>query len=128
MRAVLHDGGRLVAQCGGAGNIADVRAAIAEVVTRAPFTALAGFDPWNFAAPEETEARLRAAGFATARCWLQDRPVRPDAPFDFFATVMLGAHRERVPDIADEFTAAVVEEMGPDPVVDYVRLNIDAVA
>ena len=128
VRAVLRDGGRLVAQCGGAGNIAGVRAAIEQVVARAPFTALAGFDPWNFAGAAETEARLRAAGFATARCWLQDRPVRPDAPFDFFATVMLGAHRERAPDIADAFTAAVVEEMGPDPVVDYVRLNIDAVA
>ena len=128
VRGVLRDGGRLVAQCGGAGNIAGVRAAIAEVVTRAPFTVLAGFDPWNFAGPDETEARLRAAGFESARCWLQDRPVRPDAPFDFFATVMLGAHRERAPEIADEFTAAVVEKMGPDPVVDYVRLNIDAVA
>ena len=130
LRTALRDGGRLVAQCGGEGNIAGVRAAIAAVAARAPFAERLGdFDPWNFAGPDETEARLRSAGFAGARCWLEPRPVRPDAPFDFFATVMLGAHRERLGDeLADPFTAAVVEQMGPDPVVGYVRLNIDAVA
>ena len=63
----LHDalrpGGRLVAQCGGAGNIAAIRAAIEEV-SGEPWM------PWNFAGPDETEARLRAAGFAEARAWL----------------------------------------------------------
>ena len=130
LRAALRDGGRLVAQCGGEGNIAAVRVAIAAVAGRDPFAEHVGdYDPWNFAGPDETEARLRAAGFTDARCWLEPRPVRPDAPFDFFATMMLGAHRERLPgDVADIFTAAVVEEMGSDPVVDYVRLNIDAIA
>ena len=28
--------------------------------------------PWNFAAPDETEERLRAAGFPQARAWLQE--------------------------------------------------------
>src|SRR3954451_526756 len=60
LRMALRPGGRLVAQCGGAGNIAALREVI-EGVSGDPWI------PWNFATPEETEARLRAAGFAEAR-------------------------------------------------------------
>jgi trans-aconitate 2-methyltransferase len=49
----LRPGGVLEALCGGAGNIARVRAAIGHAAqTHAP--ELIGFSPWVFATPEET--------------------------------------------------------------------------
>jgi len=122
LHAALRPGGHLVAQCGGAGNIAAVRAAIDAAAPR-----FAGWSPWRFATPEETEAALHAAGFADARCWLQPWPVTPDDPHGFVATVVLGAHLERLPEAErPAFVAAVLERM-PEPItVDYVRLNIDA--
>src|ERR1700744_4873502 len=65
MRAALREGGRLAAQCGGEGNIASFRVAGEEVARREPYAAyLDGTDGlWNYAAPDVTEGRLRAAGF-----------------------------------------------------------------
>lgn len=130
LRAVLRDGGRLIAQCGGRGNIAEARAAAAEAGASEPFAEhLAGFDPWNYAGPEETEERLRRAGFYTATCWLEERPITPDPPLDYFAVVILGAHLERLPrGLHQRFVEAVVDRLDRPPVVRYVRLNIDAVA
>src|SRR3954469_19341977 len=68
----LRPGGRLEVQCGGKGNIDRVREVIDAVAPD-----LADWSPWVFAGPEETEARLRAAGFEDVRCWLQDRPTYP---------------------------------------------------
>src|SRR4051794_41273640 len=82
LRAALGPGGRLVAQCGGAGNIAAVHAAARQAGDDPPFRA--HFDgwrgPWNFATPADTERRLRAAGFADARCRLAERPLPPPDP------------------------------------------------
>ena len=130
LRGVLRDGGRLVAQCGGTGNTAGTHSEIVAAREQPPFADYIGeFDPWNFAGPEETEARLARAGFAQARCWLEPRPVRVEHPMAYFATVMLGAHLERLPEeLREPFVAAVVERVGERPRIDYVRLNIDAVA
>ena len=56
LRGVLRDGGRLVAQCGGEGNIAVVHAAAADAGAQEPFAPyLAGWEgPWRFAGPAET--------------------------------------------------------------------------
>src|SRR6185312_10590698 len=61
LRAALVPGGRLVAQCGGEGNVARHAQAIATVVARPEFADhfADATGMWNFAAPEETEARLR---------------------------------------------------------------------
>jgi trans-aconitate 2-methyltransferase len=129
LRNALRPGGRLVAQCGGAGNIASVHAAARQAADDPPFRA--HFDgwrgPWNFATPEDTERRLRAAGFADARAWLAERPVRPDEPREYLRTINLGAHLERLPDeLHDPFLDAVLARLGERPTIDYVRLNIDA--
>lgn len=127
LRALLRAGGRLVAQCGGEGNIAAIRAAMARV--ESDFPEIAGWPgPWNFATPEESEKRLLAAGFSEARCWRQVIPVAPENPRDFFRTLVLGAHLDRIPAERHEFFVdAVLTELG-EPAVDYVRLNIDATA
>ncbi len=122
LAAVVRPGGRLVAQCGGAGNIASVLEVLATVG-----------DGWlgdrHFATPEATEARLAAAGFIGIETWLQPAPTRfePGEPFEtFLRAVILGDHLERLPPKErDGFVQEVAARMA-EPLIDYVRLNIVA--
>jgi trans-aconitate 2-methyltransferase len=76
----LRGGGVLEAQCGGEGNIDGVREVI-DTVARDAAPELMGWSPWVFASPEQTERRLREAGFTDTRCWLELRPTaRNQAP------------------------------------------------
>jgi trans-aconitate 2-methyltransferase len=129
IHSVLEPGGRLVAQCGGAGNIADHARAIATVATSDEYAEhFEGMEMmWNFAEPEETEERLRRAGFEDVRCSLEDKPVQPANAYDFTTTVTMGPHLTRVPEEKKRAFAEAVLELSPDPLVlNYVRLNIDA--
>ena len=122
LRAALKPGGRLVVQCGGAGNIAAIRAAI-EDVSGDPWM------PWTFATPQDTEARLCAAGFADACAWLYERPVASDEPLVFLKTAILGAHLERLPEAEREpFAQAVLDRLDKPFVARYMRLNMEAKA
>lgn len=131
LRAALREGGRLVAQCGGQGNVAEYTKAIAAAAARPQFgrhfEGMTGM--WNFAGPEETEVRLRTAGFEEVRCWLEPKPVTPERPFEFAATVTLGPFLARLPeDLHRPFVEAVLAEAGEPLHLDYVRLNIEATA
>ena len=131
MRAALRDGGRFAAQCGGEGNIDSFRRAGEEVAAREPYaTHLGGVARlWNYAAPEETEERLRAAGFTEVRCWLEPWPVHPPEPFVFTKTVCLGPYVADLPgDLGDKFVADVLATQEEPLRLDYVRLNIEATA
>lgn len=131
LRAALRPGGRLAAQCGGAGNIDSFRRAGEAVGAREPYAPyFEGFaQPWNYAGAEETEERLRAAGFERVRCWLEPWAVVPPEPRDFVSTVCLGAHLERLPEHLREpfFEDILAAERSPLR-LEYVRLNIEAVA
>jgi trans-aconitate 2-methyltransferase len=120
LAAVLRPGGRLVAQCGGSGNIARVRAAI-----RGAGEAWDG--PWTFATAEETRRGLEAAGFRDVETWLNDEPtpIEPGEPLrEYLRAVILGAHLDRLAaDAREPFVEAVAARL-PDAVIDYVRLNI----
>ena len=120
--AVLRPGGWLVAQCGGAGNIASVQRVLATLGD-------GWLGPVHFASPMDSVRRLDAAGFVDIECWLSDEPTRfePGEPFEtFLRTVILGAHLERLPaGERDAFVHAVAERL-PEPIIDYVRLNIVA--
>jgi trans-aconitate 2-methyltransferase len=131
LRALLRDGGQLVAQCGGAGNITQLRARVRPLQEREPYAE--HFDgwqtPWNYADPDSTRERLLDAGFARASCWLQDAPQRPEYPREFLATIVLGPHVQQLPErLREPFMDDVMAELGEPVVVDYVRLNIDALA
>jgi trans-aconitate 2-methyltransferase len=131
LRAALKPGGRLVAQCGGQGNVATHTQAIVAVAARPEFgqhlTDAKGL--WNFASPEETEPRLAAAGFADSRCWLQPKPVQPARPLEFISTVTLGPLLDQLPEEKRRpFAEAVLEASESPLVLDYVRLNIEATA
>jgi trans-aconitate 2-methyltransferase len=126
LRENLVPGGRLVAQCGGAGNISALKAAAERVGEREPYApALAGWPgPWNFATTEDTARRLREAGWVDVLTWYQQVRVEPDDPHEYLGTVALGEHLERLDEhLRARFVDEVLERLD-EPVVDYVRLNI----
>ncbi|MGO9487928.1 MAG: class I SAM-dependent methyltransferase [Solirubrobacteraceae bacterium] len=129
MRAALRAGGQFVAQCGGEGNIDTLRGQARTVLARAPYAEhFEGWrSPWNYAGAEQTEQRLRRAGFAEARCWLTPAPSEPEQPREFLRTIVLGPHVQQLPaELREPFMDEVLELLGEPVVIDYVRLNIQA--
>jgi trans-aconitate 2-methyltransferase len=127
LHAALRPGGRLVAQCGGAGNVGRlhrVADALAGSEPYAPY--LADWErPWHFAGAEETAARLERAGFTEVETWLEPYPVTPPDPISFLRVVCLGPHLGQLPEeLRDSYVEAVCERSGAE--LDYVRLNIEA--
>ncbi|WP_329181089.1 class I SAM-dependent methyltransferase [Streptomyces sp. NBC_01477] len=123
LAARMRPGARLVAECGGRGNIAAVSAAVADVLGGAP-------GMWDFAGAEDTRRRLAAAGFTGIEVALRPDPARfePGGQFEaYLATVILGAHLDAMADADREpFVTAVAGRLA-EPVADYVRLEISAV-
>ena len=129
LAAALRPGGRISAQCGGEGNVTGLQAAAMQAAADCGLGfRFSGWPrPWNFAGPEQTERRLRAAGFDDARCWLQSWPVTPDEPRAYLETVCLGPYLERLAEgERARFLDAVMARLGERPLLDYVRLNIVA--
>ena len=131
--AALHGAmkprGRLVAQCGGLGNIDRFRRIADDVALQRPF---AGYfedwrGPWNYAPAPDTEERLRQAGFTEVACWLEPKSVTPPEPRRFVQTVCLIRHLDRLPgELRGPFVDAVLDRAGDPLVLDYVRLNMTA--
>jgi trans-aconitate 2-methyltransferase len=109
LHAVLKPGGRLVAQCGGYGNIQNVLDIVGERPGR-----------WLYAKPDETEERLHGAGFSEARAWLEPKPTVPRDMVAFIETVIL--HKDPDRHANAERVAAQIDR------IDYVRLNMEATA
>ena len=130
LHAALRSGGRLIAQCGGAGNLTGFHGdGPARSRGRSPLrpTSPSGRVPGT-SRPPGTERRLAAAGFTDVACSLQDWPVKPAEPLAFIETVCLGHHLERLPlELRRPFGEQVLAAAGGDDLeVDYVRLNIAA--
>ena len=82
---------------------------------------------WNFAGAEETEARLRRAGFEEVRCWLEPKPVIPPDPLAFTMTVTLGPQLAQLPEqLRQPYAEAVIACSEQPLTLDYVRLNMEA--
>jgi trans-aconitate 2-methyltransferase len=120
LAAALRPGGKLVAQCGGAGNIESIRQVLGRIG-----------DGWlgesHFETAEDTAGRLANAGFTDIETWLSEEPTEfePGEPFEtYLRTVVLGAHVARLP-VADReaFVHEVASRLDA-PRIDYVRLNI----
>ena len=122
LAAITAPGGRLVAQCGGFGNIDRIKRADASIGD-------GWLGPAHYETPEATERRLAAAGYEDITCWLTEEPTRfePGEPFEaYLRTVALGPQVERLPEgDRDAYVHQIAELIG-DPLVDYVRLNITA--
>jgi trans-aconitate 2-methyltransferase len=122
LAAATRPGGRLVAQCGGAGNVASIERVLVTLG-----------DGWrggvHFETAGDTARRLTTAGYVDVECWLSEEPTRFERgePFEtYLRTVVLGAHLADMPrDRQDAFVHAVADRLG-EPLIDYVRLNIVA--
>ena len=129
---VLKPGGRLVAQCGGTGNVARTLAVAEQVMGEDRFKgAFVGWEGiWNFVDPGTTKARLEAAGFEEIQTWLHDEPTEfgsVDELARFLKAVVLRQHLTALPEREKgPFAAAVAGRLAEEGllVVDYVRLNI----
>lgn len=120
LAAVLQPGGFLVAQCGGAGNIASIRRVLAGIGD-------GWFGDAHYETPAATAERLEAAGFVDVECWLTDEPTsfEPGPPFEtYLRTVVLGSHVARLPEPEREAFVHAVASALPEARIDYVRLNI----
>jgi trans-aconitate 2-methyltransferase len=132
LHAVLEPGGQLVAQCGGAGNIARTLVVAERVMGEDRFKdAFAGWEEgWNFVDPETTKARLEAAGFEEVETWLHEEFTQFGSVEEltrFLKTVVLKHHLTFLPvGKWDPFAAAVAGGLAEEGtlVVDYVRLNM----
>jgi len=131
----LKPHGRLVAQCGGEGNISRATEAVDETVQDERFRPY--FECWQddkyYADPASTKGRLEAAGFEEVETWLHDEVAAFDSVGDlarFLRVVVIGGHLERLPEeLKDPFAAEVAEKVTSvdgTPALDYVRLNIMA--
>jgi trans-aconitate 2-methyltransferase len=129
LHAALRPGGRLEAQCGGEGNVAEFERAIDALSGDERFAPyLRGtLRPWKFAGVGETEVRLERAGFLVTRLWLERKRFQPPDPRAYLRAAGLASHLERLPDdLHEAFVDAVTGSMPRPLVLDYVRLNISA--
>jgi trans-aconitate 2-methyltransferase len=129
LHRALKPGGRLLAQCGGRGNIDAFRDTADAVASEEPFAPyFADWErPWNYATDADTEARLRAAGFTEVTAWLERKPVTPKEPRAFARTVCLVRHLDPLPEsLRGPFIDRVLERAGDPLVLGYVRLNMSA--
>jgi len=127
LRDSLRPGGRLVAQCGGEGNVEADKDAGFVLTRREPFAEhLEGWTGyWNFQAPRATEERLVRLGYTDVWTWETRVEVHVDDVAGYLGAICLGSFLERLPEALHEpFVDAAVERLGAPLTIDYVRLNI----
>ena len=92
LHSVLRPGGQLVAQCGGAGNIASVIEAVRSLGVERAGT-------WLYASPEETTERLERLASASPRLVPPRAGDFPDRSslVEFLGTVCLREHLATIP-------------------------------
>jgi trans-aconitate methyltransferase len=129
----LKPGGRFVAECGGAGNVATVLEALHAAVARRGADGHA-VNPWYFPSVDEYRARLKRRGFTVASIDLIPRPTRLPGRLadwlDTFAESFLAAvPAEERGAVKDEVEAAVrvpLCDANGAWTVDYARLRFAA--
>ncbi|MBX6769817.1 MAG: class I SAM-dependent methyltransferase [Actinomadura rubrobrunea] len=135
VHAALRPGGRFVGELGGAGNCAEL---IAAMQTAWRVFGLGEPElPWYFPSPAEYAARLEAGGFTIRLLEHADRPTRmtegPDGAADWVRTYAAGALAEVPPDLVEPLLARINDLAAPALrresgwVADYVRLRFAAV-
>ena len=134
--AALKPGGWLEAQCGGAGNLERLRSRAQRLMKSPEFAPhFQGFeDSREYASPELTGQRLRAAGFVEAEAWVEPAPatfLSREQFREFIGKVNLHKYVARLEDgeLSRRFLDAVADQAaGDDPpfTLDYLRMNLRA--
>ena len=122
LHAAMKPGASLTTDCGGRGNVAGVNRALTRVTGQ-------DHDGWEFAGAEDTRSRLEAIGFEVHSVALRPDPFRcedPDVLERYLATVILGSKLDAMPEPDRAGFVTEVRLAMDEPVVDYVRLEIDA--
>jgi trans-aconitate 2-methyltransferase len=131
----LRPGGRLVAQCGGVGNLAQLMGRTDRLMQERRFAPF--FAEWTettyYADVDSTIRRLASAGFEDVEVWLEAAPTpfeTADAYQQFIATVCVRHHMSRLPmddrrAFLRELTIQAAQD-SPPFTLDYWRLNISA--
>lgn len=133
----LAPGGRLVAQCGGAGNLRRIEALTPVLSKLREFKRyFRGFvRPVNYASPEETRQHLEDSGFEEIQVWTRAAPTSfpGRAGFkDFLSNVILVPNLGQLSDAnlkeayLETFLDIYEKKYGRVYMLDYVRLNIHA--
>jgi trans-aconitate 2-methyltransferase len=129
----LVPGGRLVAQCGGAGNLATLLERTSALIQTDPFKPFfAGWrDPWEFADVPTTIDRLGKAGFTAIDVSLTPAPttLADRAEYrEFLSCVCVREHLSRLPEgprnLLLDRLADLAAGDSPPYTLDYWRLNI----
>jgi trans-aconitate 2-methyltransferase len=131
----LKRGGRLVAQCGGAGNLQRLYDRARSLMGGASYRHLydGWTDPWRFEGVADTEMRLARARFIDIDVTLVPSPTPFDEPAafaEFISCVCLRHQLDRLPvSDRDRFVGRLTEQAAADEppfTLDYWRLNIRA--
>jgi hypothetical protein len=129
----LKPGGRFVAEMGGAGNVATIRAAVYDALTRRGIDAV-GADPWYFPTADEYRSRLEAAGLSVLRIEKFPRPTPLPGDVAGWLRTFAQAFLEAVPEderaaVLAEIQEALRPRLGAGGVwtADYVRLRFIAI-
>jgi trans-aconitate methyltransferase len=129
----LKSGGRFVAECGGAGNVDAIMAALVAALDRRGIDGKAAV-PWYFPAPEEYRARLERRGFEVQSMALIPRPTPlPGALGDwldtfaesFLTAVPAGERPALKREVEAALRPALCDASGT-WIADYVRLRFRA--
>jgi trans-aconitate 2-methyltransferase len=131
----LREGGRLIAQAGGAGNLERLYGRARQLMHSGRYREyFAGWsEPSHFENVADTEGRLRRAGFCDIDVALAAAPVpfeHPERYAEFVAAVCLRHQLHRLPEADREgFMHRITEQALQDDsplTLDYWRLNISA--
>ena len=102
LQGVLRPGGRLAAQCGGAGNVdAHAQRSAPRSPPREPFAALlsrASTSPGTTPAPRRPRRGCAPPASATSAAGCSPGTIEPPEPAEFLRTVCLGPHLDRLPE------------------------------
>lgn len=102
----LKPGGRFVAEMGAAGNVASIRGAIYDALSRRGIEAVA-LDPWYFPTAVEYRSRLERAGFTVRRLETFPRPTPLPGDVTSWLRTFASAFMQAVP--ADQREAVFAE-------------------
>ena len=129
----LRPGGRIVAEMGGAGNVATIIHAITQLLAARGIDA-AAWSPWYFPTPEAYRDLLESRGFVVDSIRLFERPTPQAGDLVHWLRLFTQSFSAALPeDQREDFYAALAERLAPKLrnaegrwILDYVRLRFTA--